>query len=56
VLGFVMMWALAFKAGLAQATQTQIDRANREARPVIAEVGLGRQMAGAPAPAPGRTR
>ncbi|HEX9282642.1 MAG TPA: hypothetical protein VF882_02530, partial [Gemmatimonadales bacterium] len=56
VLGFVMMWALAFKAGLAQPSQTQIDRANREVRPVVAEVGLGRQMAGAPAPAPGRTR
>jgi SSS family solute:Na+ symporter len=53
MIGLVMMWALAFKAGLAQATQTQIDRANRETRHVIAEVGLGRGAA-APAPAAGR--
>lgn len=45
MLGLVMMWALAFKAGLAQATQTQIDRASAETRHVIHEVR------GTPAPA-----
>jgi SSS family solute:Na+ symporter len=54
VLGFVMMWALAFKAGLAQPTQRQIDRANAESRPVVAEVGLHSRAAGAHAPAPGQ--
>jgi hypothetical protein len=47
MIGLVMMWALAFKAGLAQASQTQIDRANAETRHVIHEVR------GAPAPAAG---
>jgi len=56
VLGFVMMWALAFKAGLAQASQTQIDRANAETRAVVAEIGLGRKMAAAPAPPTSRPR
>jgi Na+/proline symporter len=54
VLGFVMMWALAFKAGLAQATQAQIDRANAETRAVVAEIGLGRKVAGTPSQAMGR--
>jgi Na+/proline symporter len=42
VLGFVMMWALAFKAGLAQPRDQQIARAIAEPQPVIKEIGLRR--------------
>lgn len=38
MLGFVMMWALAFKAGLSKTTDEEIDRAGREERPVVSEV------------------
>ncbi|MQA27513.1 MAG: sodium:solute symporter family protein [Micromonosporaceae bacterium] len=38
ILGFVMMWALAFKAGLSKATPEQIERATVESKPVVDEV------------------
>lgn len=42
MLGFVMMWALAFKAGLSKATTQQIERANAETKAVVQEVGVRR--------------
>ncbi|MGH2787179.1 MAG: sodium:solute symporter family protein [Actinomycetota bacterium] len=51
MIGLVMMWALAFKAGLSKAWPRQIERAIVETRPVIAEIGVRRRAA--PAPAPG---
>jgi hypothetical protein len=45
VLGFVMMWALAFKAGLAHPRDQQITRAIAEPQPVIKEIGLRRVQA-----------
>ncbi|MPZ96203.1 MAG: sodium:solute symporter family protein [Propionibacteriales bacterium] len=42
IIGFVMMWALAFKAGMSKPLATQIQRAHAETRPVVTEVGLRR--------------
>lgn len=52
MLGFVMMWALAFKAGLAQPRLEQIERANTESHPVVEEVGLRREVAAAEGTSP----
>jgi SSS family solute:Na+ symporter len=49
VIGLVMMWGLAFKGGLSRPWPQQIERAIIETRPVIAEVGLRRKKAPAPA-------
>ncbi|MGH3736884.1 MAG: sodium:solute symporter family protein [Micromonosporaceae bacterium] len=38
ILGFVMMWALAFKAGLAKTTEEEIELAGRDEKPVVSEV------------------
>jgi solute:Na+ symporter, SSS family len=43
VIGLVMMWGLAFKAGLSRAWPQQIERAIIETRPVISEIGLRRK-------------
>jgi solute:Na+ symporter, SSS family len=40
IIGFVMMWALAFKAGMSKTREDQVQRAFDESRPVIMEVGL----------------
>ena len=53
VIGLVMMWGLAFKAGLSRAWPQQIERAIVETRPVVAEVGLRRKPAAAGAPGGG---
>jgi SSS family solute:Na+ symporter len=53
IIGFVMMWGLAFKAGLSHAWPEQIERAIVETRPVVAEVGLRRKKKEAPTPAGG---
>jgi len=45
LIGFVMMWALAFKAGLAVARPVQVERAGTESKPVVLEVGLAREAA-----------
>ncbi|MGP3920831.1 sodium:solute symporter family protein [Nonomuraea sp. 10N515B] len=44
LLGFGMMWAMAFKAGMSRALPEQIERANNEPKPVVAEVGLRRTL------------
>lgn len=46
LLGFVMIWALAFKAGLSRASAPQIERANTELKPVVAEVSTRRAASG----------
>ncbi len=47
LLGFGMMWAMAFKAGMSKTLPSQIDRANNESKPVVAEVAAERAQAGA---------
>ena len=49
LVGLVVMWGLAFKAGMSHATQEQIERSFKELRPVVAEVGVRAR----PAPAGG---
>jgi solute:Na+ symporter, SSS family len=46
LVGFVMMWGLAFKAGLSRPLEGQIERAQAETRPVVKEVGLRRYAVG----------
>jgi SSS family solute:Na+ symporter len=46
LIGFVMMWGLAFKAGLSRPLEGQIERAQVETRPVVKEVGLRRYAVG----------
>ncbi|MPZ60833.1 MAG: sodium:solute symporter family protein [Propionibacteriales bacterium] len=42
IIGFVMMWGMAFKAGMSKPLDSQIERAHAETKPVVTEVGLRR--------------